>query len=623
MDLGDQQYLLSPQDLAAYDLIPELIRAGVACIKIEGRLKTPEYVANITRRYREALDSAAVNCPISFSPDVVEEMELSFSRGFSAGWLNGCDHKMLVPATSSSKHGVPLGRVIEVNRDRVQVELSCGLRTGDGVVFDGDRVKNEEQGGRVYEIWKARKKHDSAVAGEMVSLAFAHGSLDSAKIAPGVGIWKTDDPRLTKRLKRSFAGNRPLRKLPITIQVEAMVGKPLSITARSSGCAVTVQSSAALEVARQHAVTREFLAEQLSRLGNTAYQLKSLTADIVGAPMVPLSVLGVARRELTQRLNVALAELPVRHVAVCSVLPELRPDSRSSSGDTSAPPTIHVLARSIEQLQWLIDMNQDSCIVDFQDIRQYGDAVRLAHGSDTQLLLATPRIQKPGEMGVFHAMAKHEPDGILARNLSAMAYFRPKVKTVVADFSLNCTNEITAAWLMEKGADRITASYDMNREQLLCMVESTPSSWLEIVVHQHMPMFHMEHCVFCAVLSPGTNKTNCGRPCDFHKVEMRDRVGMRHVLHADVGCRNTLYNAQPQSAAEVVPTLLKSGLRHFRVELLGTEPQSDVRQLLGLYRQLLADELNGREVWTRLNAANRVGVTRGTLEEKRNPLAIL
>jgi len=142
------------------------------------------------------------------------------------------------------------------------------------------------------------------------------------------------------------------------------------------------------------------------------------------------------------------------------------------------------------------------------------------------------------------------------------------------------------------------------------------------VVHQRMPMFHMEHCVFCAVLSPGTNKTNCGRPCDTHEVKLRDRIGVEHPLTADVGCRNTLYNAVPQSGAEVVPALLARGICHFRVELLDEQP-AQVAEVLGAYRALLEGRASGREVWTRLNAANRVGVTRGTLEERRNPLAIV
>ena len=116
VDLGDVKYLLSPQDLAAYALVPELIDAGVSCFKIEGRLKTPEYVANITRHYRRAIDDALAGRPLSLDANDVTEMELSFSRGFSPGWLGGCDHKMLVPGLSSAKRGVLLGEVVADSR---------------------------------------------------------------------------------------------------------------------------------------------------------------------------------------------------------------------------------------------------------------------------------------------------------------------------------------------------------------------------------------------------------------------------------------------------------------------------------------------------------------------------
>jgi putative protease len=97
---------------------------------------------------------------------------------------------------------------------------------------------------------------------------------------------------------------------------------------------------------------------------------------------------------------------------------------------------------------------------------------------------------------------------------------------------------------------------------------------------------------------------------------------MEHPLVADVGCRNTLFNAVPQSAAEVAPLLQREGVRHFRIELL-YDRGSQLKRALELYRDLLAGHVSGKEVWSRLNAANRVGVTRGTLEERRNPLAIL
>ena len=219
-------------------------------------------------------------------------------------------------------------------------------------------------------------------------------------------------------------------------------------------------------------------------------------------------------------------------------------------------------------------------------------------------------------------MAKHGADGFLVRNLAGLAFCAEHEIPFVCDFSLNAANQWTVEYLRSRGAERVTVAYDLNRDQLLDLVSAVPSGWLEVVIHQHMPMFHMEHCVFCAVLSPGTNKTNCGRPCDVHAVKLRDRVGMEHVLQADVGCRNTLFNAVPQSAAEVVPMLLSTGCATFASSCL-SETETEARDVIGLYRELLDGRIGGKQVWQRLRAANRVGVTRGTLEERRNPLAII
>ncbi|MCB1093903.1 MAG: U32 family peptidase, partial [Verrucomicrobiae bacterium] len=184
--------------------------------------------------------------------------------------------------------------------------------------------------------------------------------------------------------------------------------------------------------------------------------------------------------------------------------------------------------------------------------------------------------------GLFRAMRRHQPDAYLVRNLAGMRYFLDEGFSVISDFSLNATNELSVDWLMRRGVCRVTPSYDLNRQQLIELIGAVPSRWLEIVVHQHMPMFHMEHCVFCSVLSPGTNKTNCGRPCDRHVVQLRDRAGMEHPLQADVACRNTLYNAQAQSGAEVIPSLIAAGIGVLRIELLD-ESADEMRLTFELY----------------------------------------
>ncbi len=620
-DFGDQKYLLSPQDLAAFALTPQLIEAGVRCFKIEGRLKTPEYVANITRHYREAIDSAVAGHPVQFTRRQIQQMEQSFSRGFSPGWLQGCDHKMLVPATSSAKRGVLLGRIEAVHFDRVTVQLEYAVQAGDGVVFDGDRANDDEQGGRVFQVFLERTAISESVDFGMVDLTFDRSNINLSRLYIGQQVWKTDDPRLTQQLRRTYETADPQRRVPLMLTVHAEPGRPLLVEGiAKNGCVCRVESEQSLEIAQKHPITVDVLREQLSRLGGTAFELLNLTATIVGTPMVPLSVLGKLRKQMVEQLD---GSLPMPVVVLCrdNALDQLRHRLPIRETQTTTP-LLTVMCRTLDQVRACVELKVDRLIADFQDIREYRDAVEIARGSNHTILLATPRIQKPDEMGLFRAMLKHQPDGILVRNLSGLSFFRDHGVPVVGDYSLNVTNELTAAFLIEQKLQWLTPSYDLNRDQLMELVQSVPPQWLEVVVHQHMPMFHMEHCVFCSMLSPGTNKTNCGRPCDFHQVELRDRTGVDHPLVADVGCRNTLFNAVAQSSAEVVADLLTAGVRRFRIELL-RDDADQIRKLYSLYAQLLSGDVSGENVWRTLNAMNRVGVTRGTLESRRNPLAIL
>ena len=634
VDLGAVRYLLSPQDLAAYALVPDLIAAGVAALKIEGRLKKPDYVANITRHYRLAIDAAVSGRPVEFSPRQIEEMELSFSRGFSPGWLAGNDHKRLVPGLSCSKRGVRLGHVVSVRGSRIAVALERQVSAGDGVAFEAVGGEELEQGGRIFAIYRRGQRMTEAIDHGVVELVFARDSVDARRVQAGKTVWKTDDPRLTARLRATYTNSVPQRRVPLDIVAEAVAGQPLRVIAQAdNGATCQVESKTPLAVAQRHPLTEALLKQQLGRLGKTVYELRRVTANISGDTMLPLSVLGSMRHEMVRRLDDWFVTRPRRPLAGDDVLSKLRTrimtaaqaETQQRSDDSAlgdAGIQLHVLCRSREQLEVAADCGVASVIADFCDIRQYRTAVQIARGRRVPLWLATPRIQKPGETGIFRVLLRHQPSGFVARNLSGLRFYQERNQAAVADFSLNAANELTVAYLRQQGAQRVTAAYDLNRDQLLELVRAVPARWLEVVLHQHMPLFHMEHCVFCAVLSPGTNRTNCGRPCDRHRVQLRDRVGVKHFLTADVGCRNTLFNATAQSGAEVAAQLLTLGVRHYRVELVD-EDAEESRRIITLYAELLAGRSAGRAVWRELRAANRVGVTRGTLEERRDPLAIL
>ncbi len=638
-DLGDVRYLLSPQDLAGYAAIPDMITAGINSLKIEGRLKTPEYVANITGHYRRAIDQAVSDGIVRVSRRDREEMELSFSRGFAPGWLEGNDHKRLVPGVRAAKQGIVLGTVADIRGDEIRVQIAADVSLGDGLAiaslpepsragdsYAGSGFADNHQGGRVYSLspagTKSGGKLQTITAGSDVWIGFGRDAIDFLRIEDNAVVFKNDDPKLNKKLAATFGG-KPRRTRAMNMHVVARVDDPLRVTAMVDHIVCEFSSDAPLEQAHKHPITHDVLADKLGRLGGTIFHLGKLDAEIMGDPMVPLAALNTIRRELVEQLTAKLEEPPTRLANVHAG--RLLIEKISDVSDDPLPiaaPKLSILCRTIEQLTAAVGMDVDTVIADFHDVRTHREAVRVGREAGVTVLLASLRMQKPGEMGLIKQLLKYEPDGVLARNLAALDACVSAGVPTIADFSLNIANHRSAEWLIGRGVQRVTASYDLNADQLDGLVTATPSRWLEIVMHQHMPMFHMEHCVFCSVLSPGTNKTNCGRPCDRHVVQLRDRVGKLHVLQADIACRNTLFNATPQSAADVVSSLIERGVGWFRVELL-EENATRTELIVNLYRQLLSGQISGPDVWRSLAADNRVGVTRGTLEAKRNPLAIL
>jgi putative protease len=204
-----------------------------------------------------------------------------------------------------------------------------------------------------------------------------------------------------------------------------------------------------------------------------------------------------------------------------------------------------------------------------------------------------------------------EADGYLVRNCDHLEFFANDRR--IGDYSLNVANRLSAEYFIERyRLEKITASYDLNFSQLEALLKAGPPEWYEVTIHQHMPMFHMEHCVFCAFLSKGTDYTNCGRPCDKHDLRLKDRVGAEHPVKADAGCRNTVFNALAQTGAEYVPAMQALGLRRFRLEFLNETP-AQVTTTVQKYSQLLRGEITGQQLWRELKLFSQLGVTRGQI----------
>ena len=634
VELGDRSYLLSPQDLSGLEVLPDLIKAGVHCLKIEGRLKSPEYVANVTRVYRQAIDraSSSYRCEISRlspSPDRYN-LEMAFSRGLYTGWFRGINNQELVHARFGKKRGVYLGEVKRIQREQITICLQAPVKPGDGVVFDNGHPESKEEGGRIYSV---------ETRGKDAVLTFGRGNLDTKRIHIGDKVWKTSDPELDRQLRQSYAGDTPHFQQPIDLEIHGELNQSLIVIARDKqGHVVQVESSMPLVEAHNKPLTADRLQDQFSRLGNTPFRLGTLTPYLNGSLMLPVSELNRLRREIVSQLETQRTHPKRWQLHPNASLQTLLPNPLSTDA-TCRDSTLITLVRTLPQLHAALNAGVQTLYCELEDLRQYREAVKAVRerraaienrdGTEfaalptphprtdgtfpvsPQIFVAPPRITKPNENWILQQVRSSNADGYLIRNYDQLQYF--KNDRCIGDFSLNVANPLTADYFKrEFGLERLTASYDLNIDQLQDLITSCPSDWFEITIHQHMPMFHMEHCVFCAFLSEGTNFTNCGRPCETHEVKLRDRTGTEHLLHADAGCRNTVFNGVAQTGAEYVQRLMELGANQFRIEFVNETPEQ-VSQTIDRYQQLLHQEITGSQLWRELKLQNQLGVTRGSM----------
>jgi len=624
VDLGGRRYLLSPQDLAGLELVPRLVELGIHSFKIEGRLKQPEYVASITRVYRQAVDRAlealgrGEEAP-KVSVDDRYEMEMAFSRGLATGWMRGIDNQTLVHAEYPKKRGVLVGRVVSVRDREVLLELAHDLKPGDGVVFDSGDPQAREEGGRVWEVERT---------GERARVRFGDGAIAFECLAAGQRVYKTSDPQLEKAVRRTWEHDAFER--PVLALVSGRSGEPLRLElSDAQGHVVAGESLVPLEPARNRALDAEHLLAQVGRMGGSTLRLESLESRLEPGLALPASELNRLRRELVERLLdersapppwtvLPAAARPASRSAAPAKTDSVRISATASPSTDSVAPGMVVLVRSLAQMEAAVAFGARTVEVDFEHLKQLPPAVarfrELCPGGE--IWLAPPRVTKAGEDWILRQVEAAGADGILARGWDHLSWFRGRTR-LRGDFSLNVANSLAAGWFLERfDLERLTISVDLTAEQAIDLARAVDPDRLELVLHQHMPMFHMEHCVFCAFLSKGKDFRDCGRPCEAHEVRLRDHTGATHPVKADAGCRNTVFNARAQTGAEFLPRFREAGLRHFRVEFLDEGPDEVVR-VLGRYRDLLQGRIDGAGLWRDLKALNQLGVTRGTHDIRR------
>ncbi len=593
-DLGSKKYLVSPKDLMGIEEVPTLKELGVNSFKVEGRLKTPEYVAAAAKNYREVLDGAPVNLEKR-----TEELSSTYSRGFFSGWLHGVDHQQLVDGTYSAHRGLEVGTILEIRKKTILISSKTKLQAGMGLLFVG----KEEQGSKIFAAQKI---------GQNVEVELLQKNL---KLEKGQKVYLNSNEPMAKELQKGWLAREKQKRIPLAFFVEGRIGEPLIVSATDpEGRVIRAYSKSHLVEASGRPLTPEQVSEELSALGTTAYKMNRFEAQIQSPLFLNNKELKELRREMVEKMNLARITRSAR-VEAFHVTPMVK-----NQGEAG----LNILLRSKAQVDGLVKdfaLIQGykslikSVVLDFEFGKDYASSVEMIKSLGLRAGIATTRILKPSEYYNLNTIIRCAPDLILVRNLGAIEYLKAKTEIpLIGDFSLNVTNSMTLEYLVNKGLESVNVSYDLNQDQLLEMVEFTDPSKMEVTLHQYMPEFHMEHCVFAAFMSNGTSFKDCGKPCEKHEVKLKDPYGNMHFLKADQECRNTFFKATPQSAGFLVNELKEKGVANFRLEALNETPE-EINLKIITYLKLLNNEITPDYALNSLKVVESYGLGLGQMNK--------
>lgn len=612
--LGDARYLLSPGDLYTLKEVPAIIATGISALKIEGRYKDAEYVALTTAAYRKAVDEAWAGRPQSVTRAEELNLEQVYSRGLGPWFINGTNHQTVVRGRAPRHRGVLIARVVRVGADFVQVEPVeadeiSPLREGDGVVFDAADWRSPgepEEGGRLYEV--DRTQHG------VIELRFANHAVRFDRIRAGDLVWRTAQPDLDHVARRFTDALSPVHRQTVTVTATGREGEALVtnwVLNRHPGIRVTVVSAQPLGRATNHGLTAATLVEQFARLGNTPYELDEVTFDSDVALFCPVSILNQIRRDAAAALQ--MLQTRGNAVTIHDPLTALAGMRQTGVADTSPEPVhLHLLVRTPEQLDAAVATRPASITLDYLDLFGLRGSVTRVRENGIPVRVASPRILKQDEARIVNFLASLDC-GILVRSTGILNSLKSREHgPLTGDFSLNAANSLSAHEYLGLGLDRLTPTHDLNADQIAKLATDAGAGRIEALIWQHLPVFHTEHCVFCRFLSNGTSYKDCGRPCETHRVELRDQTGRRHPVVADVGCRNTVFGAEAQEASLHLDLFLKAGIRHFRLEFVH-EAAAEVTEITGLFQRALAGVMSFSQLNRDLKSAAPAGTTQGSL----------
>jgi putative protease len=581
----DSGYLISAKDLGAYDSLAEIAEAGIGCLKVEGRKKKPEYVAVVTKNYREALDKVAEGESGELPPAQVQELVQIFSRGFTPGMYTGRAGRDYVTRSHPDNRGAEIGTVLGTEGSEIIVQVSTPLVVGDGIAFEPPPGSDEETVG--FTIDRIRTISDTNGLRQAIRTY--------RRVPDNSNVVRSFDATLMGTARASFADVvLPTDRNRTRLDVRAFgpAGSPLKLVFTAGTDSVTVQSDVALLPAQKRPLDEHQLREQLGRLGETRFTLGSVDISALAPSLfIPVSELNRLRQRATegleQRLGWAESGLTQeRKDQVTRAVSTVGGSSRNEdAGFTLVAETFSIDDARTAAANGATDISLDPFVRHPSPpvARVRALAADLA-GQGVRLSLRLPSIVRPTER---RGLTKWLDVGLplSTGHLGLVAELSEKGRDVIADYAVNCFNQHTAAEIFSLGAKRIVFSVELTTDEMLAISKPWAGAGFDAVVFGRPEGMTIEHCVLSAAFDrePTTCRDLCVR--DHTDVEIIDPAGYAFAVATDSACRNRLLHSRPVEASEFIPRLWRGGVRGYR--MLFNTRHDDVARITAGYRILL------------------------------------
>ena len=588
--LGDKagSYLLSPRDLSTIDVIPDLIEAGVSSLKIEGRMKRPEYVATVVRTYREAIDTYYAGKGYAVTQEERDDLAQIFNRDFTTAYLEGRPGKAMMSDRRPNNRGLLIGRVTAYDWDAriVTVKLSGRLGLGDQVDFwvkVGGRVT-----ATISSLRDAKGREvEEGQAGDTVSFAIPSAVRDHDR------VFKVYDARLMERAKETYASGAPVRRIPVAIVVRAAVGEPLTVTlCDAEGHRGEGRTDFIGESARQRPLSEEIIRKQVSRLGTSVYEMKSLHCDIAGEVMVPMSEINEARRKAVEALDaLRLKEIEAR---------EHRPEPKFTDRIARlTPKKAHFLVAvdTLGKAEAALAAGADGILFGGESYEhrviapeEYERAWQMAREAGARIDFNTPRIVHDGQQKhverLLAAFAAFPPDAVHVHNIAMLALVRRLTDFAIhADYSLISYNKQTLAFLKDYGVSGATLSPELTAKEIRQLAKESPLP-LTCIVHGRLELMVSNYCVTGSFLG-GCGEGPCTQPCTRGHFALKDRKDALFPLAMDQFCHMHVLNSKVLSMMPHAMKFRAAGIETMQIEAKAMG-EKEIAAIVKAYRKAMA-----------------------------------